>query len=400
MKQNKWLIIWVSFLGAVSLALAMNKVAPCVVLLMEYFDTGMATTGWLTSVFALMGMAAALPSAVILNRLGPKKTGLLALAFAIAGALIGVFSRSVFMLMISRIIEGFGVGVIAVTASSLITMWFPAHKRGLPMGILGSWMMVGQSVMFFSAGFIILHFSWRGMWLLPLAFTAVIAVLYFFIVEGPPKGHNHADAQSENFSLWAGVKCKNAWLLAVVSTCFGLSSFGFVTWIAPYWSETFAWHIDAANRWVSIIYFLEILMVVGIGWLLDRVPNRKTLGLVAFSLYALVLCFSFRINDPGLILPFVILYPLLEGTLPVVFWTIAPQTVPRAEMASVALGILNVGFNLGAIIGPPLTGAIIETYSWRMGTVPITISALIGLAALMRVKIYDHVTPGTMFKKN
>ncbi len=92
----------------------------------------------------------ALPAAMIIKRFGPK-AGVAALAFAIVGSLIGLATDNVGVLIVSRVVEGTGIGIIAVLAPTLISMWFPPEKRGLPMGLWGSWMMVSQTILFFCA---------------------------------------------------------------------------------------------------------------------------------------------------------------------------------------------------------------------------------------------------------
>lgn len=392
MNRNRkaWIVVLIAFLGGTSLALVQNKVAPCILAIMEYFNISMLTAGWLLSAFSIMGIAIAIPAAFIINCLGPKKSGMISLACAIVGSLLGVFTDSVAVLLLSRVVEGLGVGLISVVGPALISMWFPVEKRGLPMGIWASWQMVAQAAMFFVGGVLTVNYGWQGMWWFALIICVIAAVLYQWKVESPPAGSNYADAETADVSLVEGLKSKSAWLLAGAAMFFCISCFGFATWIAPYWSQAFGWDIDSANKWVSYTYMLEVLLVIMVGWYLDRVRDRKKVGVIAGLLYTFVLLYSFRMNSPQLILPFIIIYPLLEGTIPTVLWTIAPQTVEKPELAAMALGLMNLGLYVGITIGPPLTGAVIETYGWAAGTIPIAISSLIVTVFMSKIKIHDH----------
>ena len=112
--KRAWTVALVTIFAGVALALVQNKVAPCMVTLQNAFGIDMASAGWLSSLFSLVGIIMAIPASIILNKLGPKKSGILALVCAIAGSLIGIFAGSVALLMASRVIEGIGVGLISV----------------------------------------------------------------------------------------------------------------------------------------------------------------------------------------------------------------------------------------------------------------------------------------------
>ena len=57
-----------------------------------YFDIGETDAGWLTSVFTIMGMVTAIPASMLMRKLGPKKIGVISLACAAVGGVIGAFA--------------------------------------------------------------------------------------------------------------------------------------------------------------------------------------------------------------------------------------------------------------------------------------------------------------------
>ena len=267
-------------------------------------------------------------------------------------------------------------------------MWFPAAKRGLPMGVWGSWQMVAQSGTFFVGNYLTVSYGWQGLWWFGIIVLVIAIILFAMKISSPPTEENYADVETADVPLREGFKSKSAWLMSGAAMCFCFSCFGFVTWIAPYWSQAFNWDIDTANKYVSMIYLLEIGMVIAVGWCLDHIKDRKLFGKATFLLYAGILFLCFRMDNPALIIPFVIIYPFLEGAIPTAFWTLIPQTVEKPELAGVAIGILNTLQNLGIVLGPPITGAVIEAYGWSAGTIPITISSVVGVVLFSSVKIY------------
>ncbi len=185
-KRTAWIVTLVVFVAGVSLAFAQNKVAPIIPEVMNVFDISMASAGWLSSVFSVVALFTSLPAAFILARLGPRKCGIIALVCAVIGCFIGIFAGSIEVLMVSRIIEGIGVGIISVVAPALISMWFPAQKRGLPMGVWGAWQMAAQSLTFFVGDRLTMMFGWQGLWYLSMVILAISLVLYILQVKSPP----------------------------------------------------------------------------------------------------------------------------------------------------------------------------------------------------------------------
>lgn len=140
------------------------------------------------------------------------------------------------------------------------------------------------------------------------------------------------------------------------------------------------------------MYAIEIPVVILIGWFLNHIKlnHRRFVGTVGFALYTFILFICFRLNEPGLLIPFILVYPFLEGSIPTVYWTLCPSTAKKPEYSGTAIGILNVGLNIGTLLGPPVTGYFIEYYGWATATVPLAVASVIGAVLFIFVKTYDH----------
>ncbi len=125
MKRQKgistaWKVALCAVFGAVTIAIAQNKVIPCISLLQEAFGIDMTEAGWLSSVYNVMGIAMAFPGVIIVNRLGAKKVCLISLACGILGAGVGFFARNIGLLMVGRVIEGMGAGLVSIAVPEFI----------------------------------------------------------------------------------------------------------------------------------------------------------------------------------------------------------------------------------------------------------------------------------------
>lgn len=355
--------------------------------IMEAFNISMATAGFLSTVFTLVGIIIALPAAMILKKFGPKKAGVAALLFAVVGSTIGYFSDSIGVLIASRVIEGTGIGIIAVLAPALIAMWFPPEKRGLPMGIWGSWMMVSQTVLFFSSSAIVENFSWRGMWLLGLVCCVIAAVLFIIFVESPPTVTSNADVENEKVSIIEGVKSRGSITLALAAMCFTFCTFTFVSWIAQYWGVVTDWSPVEISRWIAILFLVEIVYAWIVGAVLNKVKNRKRFGAIGFIIYGFLGLAAYTITAQPLILVFVFLYPVFDAVVSCTLWTIGPQTATKPIYAGIALGLLNIGLNVGTLLSAPVSGALVENFGWTAAGIAFLVVALVGCVFMFMTKV-------------
>ena len=312
--KRAWIVAFATIFAGISLALVQNKVAPCMTTLMGAFNIDMATAGWLSSLFSLVGIIMAIPASIVLNKLGPKKGGIVALACAILGSLIGVFTDSVPVLMASRIVEGVGVGLMSVIGPSLIAMWFPEAKRGLPMSIWAAYQMGAQAVMFFLGAVLTTSFGWQGVWWFGLVACVVAFVLYVLCVKSPRPEDSYADVESEDVSIVEGIKSPSAWVLSLATMLFCIGCFGFVNWIATCWAQTFTWDEGQANMWVGYFSIFGVIAAVIIGALLNHVKNRKLFGVAALVLYGLLHIYWYdAIFQFGVLLFIILLFRELLG---------------------------------------------------------------------------------------
>ena len=390
-----WIVVIIAFFGGFALANVQNKVPPVMLEVMNCFNIGETDAGWLTSVFTIMGMVTAIPASQLMRKMGAKKIGVIALVCAAVGSAAGAFATDMVFLMITRVIEGTGVGMIAVVGPAVIAEWFPVEKRGLPMGLWGSWMMCSQTLLFFVSGALVTMGSWQAVWWFTTIFAVIVLVLYLWKVRDP-KGTDYEPNYSEGeeeaeFQFGEAFKSSSTWLITICGVIFTFCCFGFATYISLYWDQTFFNDgMETSNLYVSILYAIEIPMVIFIGWLLNRIKvgKRHWVGTIGFALYIIVMFLCFRMDNPAFLIPFVIIYPFLEGVIPTVYWTLTPTTAKKPEYSGTAIGILNVGLNIGTLLGPPVTGLFIENFGWSVATIPLAIAAALGAIAFIFVKQY------------
>ena len=111
-------------------------------------------------------------------------------------------------------------------------------------------------------------------------------------------------------------------------------------------------------------------------------------------LYGAVSVFGMTLDNPTPLLVFVVVYAFVDAGFPCVLWTMTAQTVKKPELAGVALGVVSIGFNLGVLLGPPIVGAVVDTFGWTAAAWTICGCCIAAAVVLLPVKLYSAEASG------
>lgn len=102
--------------------------------------------GILLGVFMIAGAVLSLPSGMIANRLGDRRTIQIGLVALVIGGVILGSGDSFYGALAGRVIGGFGAVFITVPAAKILTDWFVGKKMATAMSVLGVAWPVGIAV--------------------------------------------------------------------------------------------------------------------------------------------------------------------------------------------------------------------------------------------------------------
>jgi predicted MFS family arabinose efflux permease len=114
------------------------------------------------------------------------------LALFAVGALAGALAGSFGALLVSRVIQGAGAGLVSPAALAGAVSGFPAERRGSALGIWGASAGMSNLLGPLLGGLLTVAFGWRANWwaLLPLTAAAAVAIARLLpaIVHGDDEG--------------------------------------------------------------------------------------------------------------------------------------------------------------------------------------------------------------------
>jgi MFS family permease len=378
-KRRAWAVMIVVFVASVAVAANRFKVPPVLPVLMDELQVDMVTGGWLMSVASVAGLVLAIPAAFVLNRIGLKRAGLIALGCAILGSAVGAVATDALALLSGRVIEGISISLMAVVAPTAISMWFEPQERGLPMGIWAAWVPVGNVVMFNAAHPIMNALGWRGVWWFGALLAFISLLLVALVVTSPAASTSgkHNPPASPG-SLVRMLLNPAAWLLALAFAAFGFSLLGYNTWAPTFLTDTLHVEAAAASAYASLMFLAAIPANITAGWVINRLPNRHNLLPATFVITGLLYVWSFQLGSVRAVVPYMIALGFTSNFIPTAIFTLAPETVPNVAYAGLALAIVIVGSNLGALSGPPALGAILSSGDWAAGSIWLVLMMGVG----------------------
>lgn len=361
-----------------------QRVSPAVMAvdIMRDMAIGAPGMGLLASVFFFTFGFMQLPSGLLADSLGPRRTLPLFFALAGAGAILFGLSGSLAGLALSRALMGFGLSVVFICGIKLFSRWFPpsafARMSGVYLGMGGVGLILGSG----PTAQLCTLFGWRTALVLSGAAGLLIAGLLWLWVRDtpeetglrPPAGRlplppeaSRASAGAAELRQSVAAICasRDFWCIALWFFCqFSIHmSFGGL-WGGPYLMDV---HGLSRTEAGGALNMMGVGMLAGgplAGWLSDSVfrarrPVMLLNSLLLAGLFALLAGWGESLPRWALYAWFFGLAACGMGSLSVGFASVRDLFGDRSTGAGG--GLLNTFPSIGVTLFQPLTGLILES---------------------------------------
>lgn len=149
--------------------------------IMEDFRIEPHVVQWLTTGYLLVLGILVPVTALLLQWFTTRQLFSASLIFSIVGTLVGALAPNFEILLLARVIQAIGTGLLLPLMTNVILVIFPPHRRGTIMGMMGLVIMFAPAVGPTLSGLIVDSLGWQSIfWLcLPLLiFTFVYGLIY------------------------------------------------------------------------------------------------------------------------------------------------------------------------------------------------------------------------------
>ncbi|MTT31185.1 MFS transporter [Terrilactibacillus sp. BCM23-1] len=341
------------------------------------------------------------------DRFGAKRTLLAAMIvwslFSGAVALaVGFIS-----LMIIRVIFGMGEGPLSTTINKMVNNWFPSNQRASIIGITSSGTTLGGAISGPIVGFIALSYNWQISFICIMAIGLIWSFFWWKFVKEKPRTQNFKvlptpeDPEStlnEKKSLTFYLKQKTILFTAFAFFAYNYILFFFLTWFPSYLVKARGMSIKDMSI-ISVIPWVFGFIGLAVGGLVSDWVFKKFAGKgILFSRkIVLVICLFISavcIGIAGLVttipsavtlVALSVFFLYLTGAI---YWAIIQDVVDKHNVGSVG-GFMHFLANIAGIIGPTLTGYIVQT----SGTFTIAFLLAGGIAIIASLAVIRFVQP-------
>lgn len=359
--------------------------------------------GNLMSILSVFALIAAFLTGPFVKKAGVKTVLITGGALVtIGGALSALSGESYAFMTVARAVTGLGVGFVAVSSPTAISLWFSDKSRAFAIAIWSTWVPIGMLI---STNVIVnpmlaAQINFHSIFWVMTAIALVCTVIVIVVYRNPKKEEETGvSVEAVPFKkILPFIKQHQFIMLAIAWLAFNYINYCFTTYNVQFFQEGFGMNRADASMWGSIASALGILAPI-FGAISDRINrNRKYLLIAAGMLFLLLTgVFGFRANFLGLsgmtLFAVYILFQFLGNAILVA--TVRPYVpllVGKGGVTAVSFGlsIITMLQYAGQMFTGPVFGGIHDSAvaagatslaGWEqaanMGIIPVAIIALI-----------------------
>lgn len=165
-----------SFIAILNQTLMITAIPP----IMKEMGVTANSAQWLTTVFMCVNGIMIPISAFLLEKFTTRQLFITAMSVFAFGTLVAAIAPNFEVLLLGRVIQSSGAGVMLPLMTTVFLMIFPINKRGAAMGLIGLVISFAPAIGPALSGWITSHYSWRVLFLiiLPIALIDILIAIF------------------------------------------------------------------------------------------------------------------------------------------------------------------------------------------------------------------------------
>jgi sugar phosphate permease len=407
--KNKRLILF-AVLALVYAGVSFHRVTMAVMgdLLAKEFTLDPAELGLLGGILLYCYGIVQLPSGVLADNFGPRRTILLSLGFSTLGSAVFALAPGYGTALLGRILIGTGIGFIYLSIIKILGAWYKETEFGTILGMLMSLGMLGTLLATSPLAFSVRAMGWRNSYLLAAGLTAgMIMLVGLWVRDTPHSREERAFAVPEETpdtvknmrsqlsgvlnSIWMLMRNRD-YVLLLIFVLAGSSQAGFQTlWAGPFLSRSYGYTLVEVG---NVLLWYSIGGVCGAplwGYLSDRLFKSRKKVLMLTTIIVTLLWFVpafMPLSIPKWAVP-LLLFAITTNWSSIILTHAIVRESFSYQMLGVAVGIMNLFSFLGGAFFTQLMGHLVELFPRVNGDYPFiayqSTIILIFFASLVRI---------------
>ena len=324
--------------------------------------------GWLSDRFCVYRMIAA-------------GLGIWALATLLTG-----FANGFAVLVGLRVMLGIGEGVAFPSASKIIARHVSSENRGIANGAVAVSLALGPALGIFAGGLILQYFGWRPIFFTFGSITLLWIIPWLFVSK--PQWRLYAHGSGKDVPVRKVMRNRTVWLMGIGHF---MNTYGFyflLAWLPLFLVKERGIPILVMTGMITTSYVVQAFSALVWGWLSDRLfstggdEGRLRVGLMcAYQLASAASILRIGLaTSQSAILGWLVFGALFGGIGGAHVYAIA-QIYAGPRAAGTFVGVMNGVGNTSGIVGPILTGLLIQQTASYMAAFAVS-AAIVAFGAI------------------
>ncbi len=371
-------LVTIAILAGLVAACHMGKIPGALPHLGKFFHLSLSQAGLIVSSFSLLAAAFGMGLGIITARIGTYFAGILGLTLVAIGSALGATSLSFSLLLGSRLLEGLGFVLVAITMPGIISHVCPPGYRAIAMGIWGAFIPAAMSLMLLISPSVISHYHWQGLWWLLAGFSLTWAVLFTITFRAVNLPAANASRAGKNIrQLCTG---DPIWLVGAF-ICYSAMFASVTAFLPTYWIDQYQISLGHASRMTSVAVAGNIGGNIMAGVLVHRGFTLRQIlvtalvvgGTCAVAVFSGWLIFPFQFYAAAG-------FAFFSGMLPGAVFASLSSVVPVQTSIPLLVGMVFQGAGIGQVLGPIGLSAMVDyAGDWIYASIFIAVLALLGI---------------------
>ena len=221
--HTRFIVVGVIVVGSFIALLNQTVMSPALPALMRDFNIATGTVQWVTSVYMLVSGIMVPISGYLIDKFSTRKLFAGALATFMVGTLLCAVAPNFVLLLVGRILQSAGSGVLLPLVAVVPMLVYPPDKRGTAMGMAGIVMAAGPAIGPVVGGLVIDSFGWRPM------FIGIAVVALVILVGGTMMLKNVSELKNPKLNVLSVILST----IAFGGLLYGFSSASTMGWASP-----------------------------------------------------------------------------------------------------------------------------------------------------------------------
>ena len=183
LSRKQIVMLAVLVFGTFVTVLNQTGVAPALPSVMAEMSVDASTAQWLTTGFTLVNAIMIPITAFLTDRFTTKRLFLVSMVIFTAGSLLAGWGPSFAVLLLGRLVQAAGAGILMPLVMTVLMWTFPVDKRGTAMGLFGIVIAFGPAIGPTVAGVIIDRYTWHDMFYIITVLSALVVLIGAFVLE-------------------------------------------------------------------------------------------------------------------------------------------------------------------------------------------------------------------------